>query len=120
MSRSAADQRTTDRRHAGRLVWSLVAGCVAPTGGYAGPGVDTTTEIRLRYDYKAVESTTGARGLLRRIEAAASEACGASSFSLFEIKMATRRSRCWRDAVDAAVRQIDSPTHSAVIRGARP
>jgi UrcA family protein len=90
----------------------LLAG-IASTEGHAAPTVVETTEIRVRYERRELTSPAAARSLLRRIGDAARETCGASSFSLAELKTATVVSRCWRDAVDDAVRRIGSPELSA-------
>jgi UrcA family protein len=54
-------------------------------------------------------SPRAARRTLGRLEAAALEACGASSFSLYEIRQAVRASDCWREAMKDAVAQIGNP-----------
>ena len=90
----------------------LLAG-IASTEGHAAPTGFETTEIRVRYERWELTSPAAARSLLRRIGDAALESCGASSFSLAELKTATVVSRCWRDAVDDAVRRIGSPELSA-------
>ena len=127
MSRKKSGERprlpTGDRRRRGpRLNWmagSLLLAGIAAAAGHATAG-DQTTAIHLRYDRQELNSTVGARRLLHRIGDAALEACGASPFSLTEFKMATEHSRCWRDAVDEAVRRIGSPTLSAVTREQLP
>jgi UrcA family protein len=82
---------------------------------HAGPTGSDRTEIRLRFDRRDLTSAAAARRLLLlRIGDAALEACGASPFSLAEFKIATRSSRCWRDAVDDAVRRIGSPALSSL------
>jgi len=50
-----------------------------------------------------------ARRTLARIQAAALAACGASSFSLREMKLAVRDSACWRDSMAATMARIDDP-----------
>jgi UrcA family protein len=50
-----------------------------------------------------------ARQTIARIEAAALDVCGASPFSLREMKQAVRDSACWRDAVAGTMAQIDDP-----------
>jgi UrcA family protein len=93
-----------------------VPSVIVSTEGYAAPIRSKTTEIRLRYDRRELTSPAAARHLLRRIGKAALESCGASSFSLEEIKTEARASRCWRDAVDDAVRRIDAPLLTAAAR----
>ncbi len=81
------------------------------------PGAAEMTALRVRYDARDLESAVGARRLLGRIGAAAQEVCGASSFSLPEVKAAVRASQCWRKSVDDAVGSIDSPLLNAAARG---
>ena len=50
-----------------------------------------------------------ARRTLARIEAAALDVCGASQFSLRDVKRAVRYSACWRDAVAGTMARIDDP-----------
>ena len=104
--------RRRDRRRPWIVLPFLLAG-IASTQGHAAPTGLETTEIRVRYERRELTSPAAARGLLRRIGDAARESCGASSFSLAEFKTATAVSRCWRDAVDDAVRRIGSPVLSA-------
>src|SRR5882724_7152175 len=67
---------------------------IASTEGHAAPTGLETTEIRVRYERRELTSPAAARSLLRRIGDAALESCGASSFSLSEVKSATVVSRC--------------------------
>jgi UrcA family protein len=50
-----------------------------------------------------------ARHTVRRIDAAALEACGAPEGSLHQIQSATRKGECWREAAGNAVRQAGDP-----------
>ena len=50
-----------------------------------------------------------ARRTIARIEAAALEACGASSFSLREVKLAVRDSVCWHESMAATMKRFDDP-----------
>jgi len=89
----------------------LLAGVA--TVGLAAPAGSETNTIRVRYNRAELTSTAGARNLLKRIGNAALESCGASPFSLTEFKAATEQSRCWKAAVDNAVRNIGSPVLDA-------
>jgi UrcA family protein len=110
----AENPRRADRRWVLMILPMLLSG-VASAHEHTGPTGSETTEIRLRYDRRDLTSPAAARRLLVRIGDAALEACGASPFSLAEFKIATRSSRCWRDAVDRTVSRIGSPTLSALI-----
>lgn len=103
------------RRRRPHLFWMvlpiLLAGA-APEGAAVSAGLDTSA-VRVRYNRTELTSAAGARNLLMRIGNAALESCGASPFSLAELKVATEQSRCWRAAVDEAVRSIGSPMLNA-------
>jgi UrcA family protein len=101
------------------IVVALVLGGIVSTEGHATATGSETTEIRVRYERRELTSPAAARRLLRRIGDAALESCGASSFSLPEFKTATVVSRCWRDAVDDAVRRVDHPLLTAAAREGR-
>jgi UrcA family protein len=92
---------------------------MASMPGHATVPRSDATEVRLHYERAELASHAGARRLLQRIGDAALEACGASSFSLTEVKSATIASQCWKDAVAAAVRRIDSPLLTAEARKGR-
>ena len=93
----------------------LRSGCGSRNGkpSHAPPAAAQSTEIRVRYDHRELSSPAGARHLLRRIGNAALESCGASSFSLSEVKTAAMASPCWKDAVDDAVRRVHHPMLTA-------
>src|SRR3984957_1030108 len=101
------------------IVVAFVLGGIVSAEGHATTTGMGTTEIRVRYERRELTSPAAARRLLRRIGDAALESCGASSFSLAEFKTATVMSRCWRDAVDDAVRRIDDPLLTAAGREGR-
>jgi UrcA family protein len=109
------------RRRKPLLFWValpfLLAG-IASEGMAASAGLETST-IRVRYNRAELTSSAGARNLLKRIGNAALESCGASPFSLAELKAATELSRCWRAAVDDAVRSIGSAELNAAAEDRR-
>lgn len=89
----------------------LMAG-IAAAEDQTAPSAETTA-IHVRYERGDLASPAGARRLLVRIGNAALESCGASAFSLPELKNATLASQCYKDALAEAVRRIDSPLLTA-------
>jgi UrcA family protein len=66
------------------------------------------------------QSEDQARILLGRVENAATEACGASNFSVVDYSRAIRRSSCWKKSVSDTVVRIGSPILSEVYGRNRP
>jgi UrcA family protein len=60
-----------------------------------------------------------AQVMMRRIDNAALEACGADSHSFVEIKRVVAASACHRDAVAGAVSQLNSNQASLTVTGVR-
>jgi UrcA family protein len=67
---------------------------------------DETVTVRLRHVVRPL-SEADAEHLLNRIEAAQTEACGASQFSLSDYRLAIRHTPCWREGLMRTVAQID-------------
>jgi UrcA family protein len=100
------------------IVMAFVLGGIVLAERQAAAAAMETSKIRVRYERSELASPAGARRVLGRIGTAALESCGAS-FSLAEFKTATMVSRCWRDAVDEAVRRIDDPLLTTAAREGR-
>jgi UrcA family protein len=94
---------------------AMLAG-IAMTEAHAAASGLATGEIRVRFERRELASPAAAHRLLRRLGDAALESCGASPFSLPEVKTATLASRCWKDAVDDAVHRINAPLLTAAAR----
>jgi UrcA family protein len=109
-------QRSRPRLSCVILSLLLVGAAFESLAAPAGLGTSTIT---VRYNRTELTSAAGAHDLLKRIGDAALESCGASPFSLAEFKAATEQSRCWKAAVDGAVRSIGSPTLNAAAAGGR-
>ena len=77
---------------------------------------ETGTEtVIVRITRPASTSPATMRRLERRIAVAALEVCGASAFSLSEVKDAGLRSACWRQSYADAMAQVGAPTHAQAI-----
>ena len=58
-------------------------------------------------------SPRAVRAMLNRLAEAAMTACGASSFSLREVKASVRASTCWRDGMADVLARIGDPLLTA-------
>lgn len=84
-----------------------------PAPATAADRADATRSVTVRHIDPSLTSPAAATRLLTRLDKAALEVCGASGFSLSDVKQATRRSRCWQDAMADAVRRLDNPLLAA-------
>ena len=98
-----------------RPVWTFAAALAATmailtlcSAAIASAPADEVVTVKVRNMIAKPRTEAEAQSLLRAIGNAAQEACGASSFSLPEVKVAVRHSDCWRDAVARAVIAADS------------
>ena len=65
--------------------------------------------MAVRHADRPVTTYAAARQVVSRIDSAALEVCGVSSSSLRDVRLATRRSPCWRDAMAGAMARVDDP-----------
>ena len=65
--------------------------------------------ITLRYIDQRPISEAAAQRTLHRLADAALAVCGASDFSLRELRLAVRKSACWNDSMEDVVKRIDNP-----------
>ena len=54
--------------------------------------------------------------MMQRLDAASLKACGASPFSLREVREATRREDCYQASLDRAVADLGAPSVTAIYR----
>jgi UrcA family protein len=64
-----------------------------------------------------LNQAAGAQIMLRRLDAAAASACGASSFSAPQMKRETRRSDCYKAAMQGAVGSLGAPVVTSLYQG---
>lgn len=81
----------------------------------AGAGVPTAA---VQFRDLDLNSTAGAKVMLRRLDRAALSVCGASEFSVREYQRDVRRSDCYDQAMQSAVRELGAPSVSAAYSGA--
>ncbi len=95
------------------MVSALALALAVPAIGYAAERADTTTAINVHYGDLNVSRPGDAAILLQRIDAAALDACGASSFSFREYRQSVRHSACYNDSMRRAVTALNLPALTA-------
>lgn len=105
-----------------RAVAAAAVVVVLPVSGAAAAGANE--EVRAQKIVRSVDldlsSRRDAARLLRRIETAALQVCGAGPTSLSPVKQAIRRSPCFADAVATAVDRLKSPEVNLAYERSRP
>ena len=84
----------------------------APAISHAAPADPSATAVRVSYADLDLSTARGAETLMHRLQDAALESCGASSFSLVDYQDAVRRSGCYRDSLAAAVAEVNLPSNA--------
>lgn len=75
------------------------------------------TAVTVRTGGLDLSNTRDATVMLRRLDIAAAEACGADRGSVREVQTAIRRSACFTRTLDAAVAELKAPAVDALHRG---
>jgi UrcA family protein len=99
---------------------ALTVGLTAPAFAHAA-SADVTTDtahVKVSFADLNLDRAHDASILLDRVQTAALESCGASTFSLPDYRAAVQRSACYRAGVAQAVNRIDAPRLTALY-GAR-
>lgn len=94
----------------------LLAGA-AP--GFAAQAETETVSIPVSKAKLNLNNPQDAQRMMRRIDAAALQACGADAHSFPYVKQAVAASACHREAVAGAVSQLNSPQASLTVTGVR-
>ena len=99
----------------------IAAAALAAIAGPAGarvvePDTQMTTSVAVSTAGLDLGRTGHARLMLGRLDRAAAETCGVSTFSAREYQAAIRRTACYREAMDRAVASVDAPTVSTLYR----
>lgn len=79
----------------------------------AGEGV---SQVRVTAAGLDLSHSAGAQQMLKRLDVAAMNACGASKFSFPEVRQATRDGVCYKAAMDGAVNALGAPTVTSLYR----
>ena len=81
---------------------------------------NVTTTVVVRAGDLDLNQAPHAAILVARLDRAAAQTCGASTFSVREYQAAVRRTGCYRDAMGQAVASLNAPAVSAVYRERAP
>jgi UrcA family protein len=87
---------------------ALAAALTAPALAHATPAADIA-QVRVSFSDLNLNHDRDAAVLLGRVQSAALESCGASSFSLPDYRAAVQHSSCYRAGVAQAVGAIGAP-----------
>ena len=90
-----------------RGIATLCLAALLPSASYA--AADETTSVTVRHVNLNPVTRAEVQRVYYQIDNGALRACGASDFSLREVKQATRDSACWQDAFAGAMKQVRSP-----------
>jgi UrcA family protein len=91
------------------LLIALTFAAAASTAAVAAPASDQVRSVQVSYRDLNLSHTSDAQRLLHRLDRAAAEACGASTFSLREVQAEVRHTNCYRSSMDRAVAALHSP-----------
>lgn len=90
----------------------IVASALALLGVSAASAAD----VRVSARGLNLGASADAQTMIKRLDSAAMEACGASRFSLAEVRRATRNGECYKVAMDGAVTTLGAPVVSNLYR----
>ncbi|MBS0365111.1 MAG: UrcA family protein [Proteobacteria bacterium] len=101
------------------LAATACAAAVAPTTASAATSADEMRQatMSIRYDDLNLMTPSGATTMYHRLRSAARATCGNPGWTLAE---QADWNRCYRNALDEAVRKVDSPILSALHHGLLP
>lgn len=95
---------------------AALALAIPAAGQAAAARDDQPVSVKVRYGDLNLTQTHDAAVMLRRLDNAALESCGASKFSLREYRAAVRDSACYHDSMNRALADLGSPTVNALYR----
>ena len=99
---------------------ALALALAAPGVGLAAPAsafdADTPATLTVRHGDLDLATRHGARLMIQRLDGAAAEVCGASSFVSLAFKQSVRRTECYQKSMNRALAALGSPTVNALYR----
>jgi len=97
-----------------RLICALALGLAIPGASLASATSEDHASVSVRYSDSDLAGPKAAADLLRRIDGAAMEACGAPEASLREYRWAVEKSACYNVGVSRAVADLNVPEVTAL------
>ena len=91
------------------LICTLAFALAAPVVSQAAVFADDHSAVNVRLRDVDPNQPSGATVVLARLDTAATEACGASSFSLSEYRRVVRNSACHAASLERAVAALNAP-----------
>ena len=70
--------------------------------------------LTVHHDDLDLATRHGARLMLQRLDHAAAEVCGASSFVSLELRQSVRRTECYQQTMNRALAALDAPAVNAL------
>jgi UrcA family protein len=97
------------------IALALALALLGPAAVQASTGNDVPT-VRVSHADLDLAQPQGAATMLKRLDRASMSVCGASTFSLGQVKDAVRASDCYHQSLDRAVTSLAAPTVTAIYR----
>ncbi len=94
----------------------IIAGALALLGVSAASAASPAAEVRVTTHGLNLGDSADAQTMIKRLDNASLQACGASRFSLAEVRRATRNGDCYKGAMDGAVATLGAPVVSSLYR----
>jgi UrcA family protein len=112
VERRSTDAQMRRRNEMKTFMIALAVAALGATAAVASPAATAGESYKVQVSYRDLNlnRSADAARLLHRLDRAAAEACGASSFSVREVRDAVRQSSCYRSSMDSAVASLNAPT----------
>ena len=94
------------------MIFAAVLALGAPAAALADEAHDPAPAVKVGYRSLDLSRPQGAAVLTQRLESAALSACGASPFSMREVREAVKRSACFHESMDRALADLNAPSVS--------
>jgi UrcA family protein len=101
------------------MLCALTLALAGPGAGLAAPVATFDAghaTLTVRHGDLDLATRRGARLMILRLDEAAKEVCGSSSFVSLAYKEAVRSTKCYRESMNRALAGLDSPNVSALYR----